>query len=57
MTGIEIMPHGFFNIQGSVINIEKVIEVFVRLASSAVNHADHLPPVWRGLVILLSSNK
>ena len=34
-----------------------MIEAFVKLFSSAVNHLDNLTPFWRGTVILLSSKK
>ena len=48
MLGIEIMPHTLPSVYKLLLSMfRKLIEAFVQLVSSVVNHIDHMLPFWR----------
>ena len=58
MIVIEIFPHSLTSVYRILLSmLRKIIEVFVQLVSSAVNHSYHMPPFLLVTVILLSSKK
>ena len=58
MKRIEIVPHVLTSVCRIMVSmLITVIEAFINILSSVVNHPDHLIALWRGAMILLFSKK